>query len=284
MSTKFAVGDWRGEFRASEYLIDAIYQRGLTIIDVGKYNSVMARLSYRAEDMYIPLKDWYQKRTNRRLSAAIIQAPQEGISLARLAQLCCDGNEGAAAQKIQFLESESLVESTGPAAWRCTKELDNFGPTFTKIVAETLYHDLAIPTLWDVKIGGVKENDYDVLGLSEGRLIYVECKSSTTAPSQTEVNHFLRRVEEISPMMAILLLDGDGAARGAAEAADAVIEWDQHLQFDRLPSDYGDAYVGLGQIYIAGTGRRIETALRRCIQHYYQQMWRRRQVPTDDVV
>jgi hypothetical protein len=85
----------------------------------------------------------------------------------------------------------------------------SFGPTLEWYVAELLRREFCAEAWWGVKfrrrpVGG----DYDVLAKLDGALLYVEVKSSP--PKQiydSEVAAFLDRVDDLSPEIAVFLMD-----------------------------------------------------------------------------
>lgn len=99
-------------------------------------------------------------------------------------------------------EAAEGYQLTGP-------QVKSFGATLEWYVAEILKREFCSESIWGVKfkrprVGG----DYDVLGKFDGSLLYIEVKSSP--PKQVyagEISSFLDRVLDLSPEIAIFLMD-----------------------------------------------------------------------------
>ena len=87
--------------------------------------------------------------------------------------------------------------------------IHSFGPTLEWFVARALHLEFGIPTAWGLRpdrAGG--GGDYDVVGVSDGALIYVEVKSSAPRNiEQRQISAFVERVAALAPNMAVLLND-----------------------------------------------------------------------------
>ena len=110
---------------------------------------------------------------------------------------------------IGLLVEIGLAEAMG-GAWRLARRpVLSFGPTLEWYVAELLKRELGAEALWSVKFRRPKVGgDYDVVAALDGALIYVEVKSSP--PKQiydSEVDAFLDRVDDLSPEIAVFLMD-----------------------------------------------------------------------------
>lgn len=110
---------------------------------------------------------------------------------------------------VEFLHERGVVEET-QGGWRLTAtEVFSFGDTLEWFVARAFERELGSPALWGVRLAGVEAGgDYDVVALVDGRLCYVEVKSSPPKNVEgTEVAAFLRRAEALRPDMAVFLED-----------------------------------------------------------------------------
>lgn len=111
---------------------------------------------------------------------------------------------------IRFILQRKLIEPTDGGGYRLRSEdVFSFGDTLEWFVARVFERELRCPALWGVRLGGgTAGGDYDVLASVEGRLVYVEVKSSPPKNvEEVEVAAFLRRTEELKPWLAIFLED-----------------------------------------------------------------------------
>jgi hypothetical protein len=89
------------------------------------------------------------------------------------------------------------------------RPITSFGPTLEWYVAELLRREFGADAHWSVKFRRPKVGgDYDVLAKLDGSLLYVEVKSSPPKQvTDSEIAAFLARVEDLSPEIAVFLMD-----------------------------------------------------------------------------
>ncbi len=87
--------------------------------------------------------------------------------------------------------------------------IHSFGPTLEWFVARALQQEFGMATAWGLRATGVTGGgDYDVIGVADGVLIYVEVKSSAPRNiEQRQIGAFVQRVSALAPDMAVLLND-----------------------------------------------------------------------------
>jgi hypothetical protein len=87
--------------------------------------------------------------------------------------------------------------------------IHSFGPTLEWFVARALQLEFGIPSAWGLRPDGSGGGgDYDVVGVADGALIYVEVKSSAPRNiEQRQIGAFVERVGALAPDLAILLND-----------------------------------------------------------------------------
>ncbi|MBW7957548.1 MAG: hypothetical protein H3C68_06595 [Deltaproteobacteria bacterium] len=111
---------------------------------------------------------------------------------------------------LKFLLDRRVIEETGGGAYRLKAEaVFSFGDTLEWFVANAFEREFSSPALWGVRLkGGAAGGDYDVVASVEGRLVYVEVKSSPPKNiEEPEVAAFIRRVLELRPSLAVFLED-----------------------------------------------------------------------------
>ncbi len=131
---------------------------------------------------------------------------KEDMGIPDLTRYC---SSDVAAEYLHFLIDAGAVEEHGPARFRATGHIKSFGGTLEWYVYRLLREEFAAPALYGVRFKGTeKSGDYDVLADIEGRLIYLEVKSSPPRGIEArQVSAFLDRVEELIPHGAIFFDD-----------------------------------------------------------------------------
>ncbi|MBI5380105.1 MAG: hypothetical protein HZA23_08160 [Nitrospirae bacterium] len=85
----------------------------------------------------------------------------------------------------------------------------SFGGLLEWFLAEALRREFAVSALWGVKVRGLPHGgDLDVVANLEGRLVYLEAKSSP--PKQIDlpqVQAFLQRLRDLRPDLALFVID-----------------------------------------------------------------------------
>jgi hypothetical protein len=112
-------------------------------------------------------------------------------------------------QYIEYLLSVRLIARHGGGYAVAGKRIRSFGETLEWYVAEMLKREFSAEAVWGVKFKGRKTGgDYDVIAKLDSALCYIEVKSSP--PRQiydTEISSFLNRVADLSPEVAVFLMD-----------------------------------------------------------------------------
>jgi len=105
--------------------------------------------------------------------------------------------------------ADMLVARPGGAMALARDPVVSFGETLEWFVAQLLQREYGAPAIWSVRLNGTRTGgDYDVLAAAEGRLIYIEVKSSPPKHVVVEeVAAFLDRVEALAPAGAVFLED-----------------------------------------------------------------------------
>jgi len=105
--------------------------------------------------------------------------------------------------------AELEVVSTGGGGYSLSRQVPSFGPTLEWFVCEIFRREFLAPALFNVHLQNTRfGGDYDVISILAGHPVYVEVKSSPPRGVEHQaVNAFLRRVTDLRPHVAILLVD-----------------------------------------------------------------------------
>jgi hypothetical protein len=111
---------------------------------------------------------------------------------------------------IRFLNATGTVVPLKGDRYRLNRsEISSFGPTLEWFVTQMFQREFACPAMFGVHFKEIDTGgDYDVLALWEGRLVYVEVKSSPPKSIEDpEVKAFLSRLNDLIPDMAFFFND-----------------------------------------------------------------------------
>ena len=114
-----------------------------------------------------------------------------------------------ASRYVDLLLSLGIIERDEEGFHLSNPLINSFGPTLEWFVAQIFKRDLCSSAFYGVRfldtpLGG----DFDVIALWQGRLIYVEIKSSPPRGiEQGEINAFLNRIRAVLPDCALLFND-----------------------------------------------------------------------------
>lgn len=104
----------------------------------------------------------------------------------------------------------NVSEAIGEGAFRlANRSLYSFGPTLEWFIAQMFQREFAAQARYGVRFKETPSGgDYDVIALWEGRLVYVEIKSSPPRGIERgEIGSFLARVADLLPDIAVLFND-----------------------------------------------------------------------------
>lgn len=104
-----------------------------------------------------------------------------------------------------------IIEKTGiDGEYKLKRDyIETFGDTLEWFVSRMMRFEFGSPSGWSIKLqtSGVG-GDYDVLGLLENHLVYIETKSSPPAHiDQSSIVEFVSRINTLAPQMAVFLVD-----------------------------------------------------------------------------
>ena len=111
---------------------------------------------------------------------------------------------------LQSLMGMGLAEAAGDSQYRLSHDSPaSLGPTLEWFMAEVLRREFACPALYGLRVrGGRFGGDYDVVANLEGRLLYLEVKSSPPKNIEgVEIHSFLDRLKDLLPHLALFFVD-----------------------------------------------------------------------------
>ncbi len=131
--------------------------------------------------------------------------------------------EGLQEKVVQMIEDEVVTRSGGQLHPLSGK---TYGASFEWFVAEIFKREMSGIASFGVKLLNLKTGgDYDVISRLDDVLVFVECKTgSIDSVSQSDVNLFIARSEEIRPDFAVFLLDRSGLTEGFAAVCETA-DW-----------------------------------------------------------
>ncbi|MGB9857591.1 MAG: hypothetical protein ACPLKX_05535 [Dictyoglomaceae bacterium] len=143
----------------------------------------------------------------RRLLSDIIQVKNSGF--VNLDLLLTKWKWEEISEYFDFLILSGILEKKEDKFYFPYINLDNFGETLEWFIAQILKKEFSIPAMWGVKLLDISGGgDFDVLGLIENYLLYIECK--TSPPNNVRLRdlwEFLRRREALGSHLTIFLID-----------------------------------------------------------------------------
>ena len=111
---------------------------------------------------------------------------------------------------IAVLCDLKLVEDLGKGSFRLVQHsLSSFGPTLEWFVAQMFQREFASPAIYGVRFKETSSGgDYDVIARWEGKLVYVEIKSSPPRGiERSEISSFFARITDLLPDTAFFFVD-----------------------------------------------------------------------------
>ena len=177
---------------------------------------------------------------------------------------------------LKALMEMGLAEAAGDSLYRLSSEPPaSLGPTLEWFMAEVLRREFSCPALYGLRCrGGRYGGDYDVVADLEGRLLYMEVKSSPPKNIEGgEVQSFLERLSDLLPHLALFFVDTE------LRLKDKIVPLFEAELLVRSPRNGGDppAVEKVGEeifflppkIYILGSKRSIVKNLGACFRHFF---------------
>jgi len=151
----------------------------------------------------------------------------------------------------------------------------SLGPTLEWFLAEIFRREFSSPALHGLRCKGTRDGgDFDVVSAMEGRLIYMEVKSSPPKNiAGDEVHEFFRRLEDLQPHLAFFFVDTE------LRLKDKIVPlFEAERSAARYPDpDDGGGVEKIGDeifflkpaLYLFGSRRSIPGNLQLCFRHFF---------------
>lgn len=236
-------------------------QRGLNILSFNSLSEVILPVN---EDARVNLLYYkYLGRYSFRLFLRDLLHRGEGNDWRFISRYC---SQKTARTFIKFLSQIGLVKiDENTFSYRYIgPSVRSFGPTLEWYVAEVMRREFLAPTLFGVKFSETLHGgDYDVLSILQGRLIYIEVKSSPPrGVEKPMVEAFLQRLGDLLPDMAIFLVDTE------LRMSDKIVVLFEEATGKKLERMVKELF-SLENIYIINTKKSISANIRLCLQHFF---------------
>ncbi|MGQ9694193.1 MAG: hypothetical protein ACUVWV_05550 [Thermodesulfobacteriota bacterium] len=176
---------------------------------------------------------------------------------------------------IWYLRQMGLVQpNSQDDFFICLNKPSSLGPTLEWFMAEVLKREFYCPAIFGLRCKGSRHGgDYDVVASLEGKLLYLEVKSSPPKNiAGDEVHEFLSRVKDLSPQIALFFVDTE---LRLIDKIIPIFETEQKMSKSEQKEMFGQ-YQKIGRevfflpphFYIFGSKGSIIRNLGLCLQHY----------------
>lgn len=176
---------------------------------------------------------------------------------------------------LRLLAAMGLAEPAAGRAYRLHPLAPvSLGPTLEWFMAELLKREFFCPALYGLRCKGTRYGgDFDVVSALEGRLLYIEVKSSPPRNIEgEEVHEFLSRLEDLIPHLALFFVDTE------LRMKDKIVPiFEAESSARRSPQDGAPAVERIGdeifflapRVYILNSRGSISRNLAHCFKHHF---------------
>jgi hypothetical protein len=149
------------------------------------------------------------------------------------------------------------------------------GPTLEWFMAEVLWKEFSCPALYGLRCKGTRYGgDFDVIASMEGRLLYIEVKSSPPKNIEgDEVHEFLSRLQDVIPHLAFFFVDTELRLKDkivpifeAERFAEDSLKNEPPLPIQRIADEI---FFAPPRIYIFSSKRSIPKNIATCFKHHF---------------
>jgi hypothetical protein len=176
---------------------------------------------------------------------------------------------------ISSLCDLKLAEPIGEETFRLVnRDLYSFGPTLEWFITQMFQREFTSPAIYGVRFKKTHSGgDYDVIALWEGRLVYVEIKSSPPRGiERNEIGSFLSRISDLLPDIAFLFNDTQLRMK---DKIVLMFEEELHKRYDRRISNrfpitrlIDELFHINHRIYIVNSKRDVTTNFSYCLKDF----------------
>jgi len=177
---------------------------------------------------------------------------------------------------LRSLKDLGLVEALKGRVYRLRPIFtSSLGPTLEWFMAEVLRREFACPAFYGLRCKGTRfGGDFDVIASLEGRLLYMEVKSSPPKNIEgDEVHEFVSRLADLIPHLALFFVDTELRLQDKIvpffEAEQSVQRsWDQGvgLPVQRIADEI---FFVPPRVYILSSKRSITRNIATCFKHHF---------------
>ena len=177
---------------------------------------------------------------------------------------------------LHSLMGLGLVESLKDRVYRLRPiPTASLGPTLEWFMGEVLRREFACPALYGLRCKGTRfGGDYDVIASLEGRLLYMEVKSSPPKNIEgDEVHEFVSRLEDLIPHLALFFVDTE------LRLKDKIVPFFEAEQSAQRGWDQGagapvqriadEIFFAPPRVYILSSKGSIPRNIAACFQHHF---------------
>lgn len=244
-------------------LIRTLVQQGLTIFRKNPtYNLIFPpTLALDGIDqLYLKMR-----RYSFRLFLRDVIARQESFKIGDLTRYC---SIQTARRYTNFLLGLDIVETPATDRYRLkNRPLHSFGGTLEWFIAQVFIREFHCPVIYGVRFRGTTHGgDYDVIALLGNRLAYAEVKSSPPKGIEVEeVKAFLGRVDDLSPQLALFLVDTELRMKDKIVPLFEEALGDSHTVCRLVQELFHINHT----IFIVNSKKDIISNIRQCLRDYY---------------
>jgi len=177
---------------------------------------------------------------------------------------------------LHFLIERGLAGPAGDSQYRLGYDPPaSLGPTLEWYLAEILRREFACPAMYGVRCrGGRYGGDYDVVALLEGRLLYLEVKSSPPRNIEgVEIQSFLDRLKDLLPQLALFFVDTELRLKDKIvpffEAELSALGLRDNGSPPPIQKIGDEIFFAPPRIYILGSKRSIVKNIGICFRHHF---------------
>jgi len=267
------------EARVEPTIEEILAKRGFRLVGQGdEKQAIIPKVGDLTEEG--EFHDFYNNYTFRKILRHLV-AKGGSVHVKELKSIC-------ASSKLQyfrdFLTRSHIIKTSSDDTWELEDEVGSWGYTVEWYISRLIHDKLYYACQWGVKIDGLYAGgDYDVLSFGEGVLIYTECKSkSPNEISEKEIRYFLQRVQDLSPEIAVMLVDTDSRLYELVRHFIEILlpierlrsgikdpEWKPAKPIITKLEGFNELYFYPRQVFITNSQPSILHSIQDCLRHYY---------------